>query len=109
MTSSKIIKSPKLTIVLQITEDAAPGRRTWVVHDTERNRGFRVTLMDEDLRQAPTGKKPLKRPFTEEEIEAALGLSIEQALVTPPEKVGGEMYDVSVSSDNLYEAAELLQ
>ena len=109
MASFKIIKSPKLSIVLQLTEDSAPGRRLWEVHDVERNRGFRVTLPDDSLRETPAGRKPLERAFTENEIEGALGLAIEKVLVTPPEKVGGQMYEVSVSADDLYEAVELLE
>src|SRR5262245_24862912 len=44
MGSSKFIKTPKLGVVLQLTEmpapDAAAGR-SWEIHDIERNRGFR--------------------------------------------------------------------
>jgi hypothetical protein len=106
MASSRFLKSPKLNIVLQITEttSGADGRG-WEVHDIERNRGFRVTLSGRALSAAPAGRAPLGRSFTDAEIDGALGLAIERALVTPPEKVAGTLYDVSIESQDLYDFA----
>ena len=105
MGTSKFLKTPKLGIVLQLTESTAQGMdgRRWEAHDVERNRGFRVTLSGSSLQEAPPGKKRLDRPFGEEEIEGGLGLAVERALQTPPEKVAGTLYDLALTSDDLHE------
>jgi hypothetical protein len=102
---AKFVKTPKLEIVLQLTETVldGPDGRAWVAHDVERNRGFRVTLSSRSLQDPPPGKKALDRAFREEEIEGALGLAIERELVTPPEKVSGTLYNVALTSHDLYE------
>ncbi len=108
MASSRFIKTPKLSIVLQLTEAPSSGGddRTWEVHDIERNRGFRVTLSHRSLEQAAPAAGRARR-FTDDEIDAALGLAIERALVTPPEKVAGTLYDVPIAHDDLRDAAQL--
>jgi len=105
MGRSKFLKTPKLGIVLQLTESTSQGMdgRTWEAHDVERNRGFKVTLAKSSLQETPPGKKRPDRPFGEDEIEGGLGLAIEKALVTPPEKVAGILYDVAVTSQDLHE------
>lgn len=107
MASSRFFKSPKLGVVLQVTETttADTDGRSWEVHDVERSRGFLVTLSRRSLAAAPAGKTPIGRPFTEPEIDGAMGLAIERALVTPPEKVPGPLYDVPVEEKDLYEFA----
>lgn len=109
MGAFKQVRSPKLEIVLQVTEATQPGMdgRRWEVHDVERNRGFRVSLTGRSSKEVPEGKTPLGRAPTEDEIADAIGLAIERALVTPPEKVSGTLYDVDVTSHDLYEAASL--
>ena len=93
MGTSKFLKTPKLGIVLQLTESTSQGMdgRTWEAHDVERNRGFKVTLAKGD------------QPFAEDEIEGGLGLAVERALLTPPEKVSGTLYDVALTSQDLHE------
>lgn len=88
----KQLKSPKLSVVLQLTERTAPGAdpRVWEVHDVERNRGFKVTLSSRVAGKAG-----------EAQIESAIGLAVERALTTPPEKVGGMLYDVEVTAAEL--------
>jgi hypothetical protein len=90
----KQLKSRRLAIVLQLTETTkeTDAQRMWEVHDVERNRGFRVTLG----RPLLAGRTP-----SEDQIEAAIGLAVERALTTPPEKIGGTMYDVSVDVADL--------
>ena len=109
MASSRFLKTPKLQVVLQVTETTSPETdgRSWEVHDVERNRGFRVRLTTASLSVTPPGHQPLGRPFTGEEIDGALGLAIERALVTPPEKVAGPIYDVSVGSQDLHDSVGL--
>lgn len=106
MGSPRFIKTPKLAIVLQVSETTAPGMdgRAWEVHDIERNRGFRVTLVGRSQTETPPGRSPIGRPFSQDEVDAAMGLAIERALATPPEKVGGTLYDVPVSSEDLYDS-----
>lgn len=103
MGSSKLIKSPNLNIVLQLTQVPPPelDGRAWEVHDVERNRGFRVTLASRALKAKPKG-----RELTETDIEGALGLAIERALVAPPEKVPGQVYDLDVASQDLSDFLE---
>jgi hypothetical protein len=105
MASSRFLKSPKLNVVLQVTETTSAGAdgRTWEVHDIERSRGFRVALSGRSLTGTPAGRTPIGRAFTDAEIDGALGLAIERALVTPPEKVAGSLYDLSVESHDLYD------
>jgi hypothetical protein len=109
MASSRFLKTPKLQVVLQVTETTSPQTdgRSWEVHDVERNRGFRVRLTNASLREAPQGNRALGRPFTDDEIDGALGLAIERALVTPPEKVAGPVYDVTVVGQDLYDSIGL--
>jgi hypothetical protein len=96
--SSKLIKSPNLNIVLQLTQVPAPDPdgRGWEVHDVERNRGFRVKLFGRTLKAKAKG-----RELSETEIEGAVGLAVERALVTPPEKVPGQVYELDVASQDL--------
>ena len=79
MATSRFLKTPKLQIVLQLTEVKSAQGRLWEVHDIERNRGFRVSL--------PAVRTALRR--ADDDVDKALGLAIEHALVTPPEKVSG--------------------
>jgi hypothetical protein len=101
MEPTKQFKTQQLRVVLQTTEIAVPGAdgRHWEVHDVERNRGFRVSVPSKALKSGgATG-------FTDQQIETAVGLAIEEALLTPPEKVPGGMYDVTVTVDQLRTAA----
>jgi hypothetical protein len=103
MESSKFIKTPKLGVVLQITELGPPGEagRLWEVHDIERNRGFRVTLPVAILNEPTAGPKTRDGVPAEAEIEGAIGIAIERALLEPPEKVSGRMYELEVASRDL--------
>ena len=98
MSDFKQFKTPKLSVVLQVTETTEPGMdgRRWEVHDVERGRSFRATLKARELQASKTG-----RSFAEAEIETALGFAIEEALVSPPEKQPGETYDVEILSEHL--------
>ena len=103
MGSSKLIKSPNLSIVLQLTQVSPPDPdgRGREVHDVERNRGFRVTLSGRALKEKSKG-----RELTETDIEGALGLAIERALVAPPEKMPGQVYDLALASQDLLDFLE---
>ncbi len=97
MATSRFLKTPKLQIVLQLTEVKSEQGRLWEVHDIERSRGFRVSLPG-----AAKGTSP-----EDKDVDKALGLAIERALVTPPEKVPGTLYDVTITDDDLRAAVAL--
>jgi len=96
MATSRFLKTPTLQIVLQLTEVASAQGRLWEVHDIERNRGFRVSLPG-----------AAKGTGVDNDVDKALGLAIEKALVTPPEKVAGKLYDVTITDEELRAAAAL--
>lgn len=93
--TSRFMKTPKLGIVLQVTDVAAtgPDAQTWMVHDVERNRGFRVIWS--------AGATPDGHALAQRDLDYAIGLAVERALVTPPEKIGGNVYDVTVTAGDL--------
>ena len=66
--------------------------RVFEVHDVERNRVFRVMLPSR-----------VGTP-SDAQLHAAIGLAVERALLTPPEKVAGTLYDVEVTSADLKDA-----
>lgn len=109
MGSSKFIKTPKLGVVLQITELGPPDEagRLWEVHDIERNRGFRVTLPVTILNEPTAGPKTRAAGPAEAEIEGAIGIAIERALLAPPEKVSGRMYELEVASRDFHDFVSL--
>jgi hypothetical protein len=102
MGSSRFSKTPTLGVVLQITEIVPSGidGRAWEVHDVERNRGFRVTLTDPSSTGRPA-TAALAREAREEAIERAIGVAVERALVSPPEKIPGTLYHVEVTPQDL--------
>jgi hypothetical protein len=102
MTAWRFAKTPKLGIVLQITEVVPSGieGKAWHVHDVERNRGFRVTLTDRALADAGAPPAAGVGPGTDA-LDDAIGLAVERALVTPPEKVAGTLDVVDVTSQDV--------
>ena len=105
MTGFKQMKTPKLGIVLQVTE-VHPGKsadRLFEVHDVERNRGFRVSVPAQTLREKPPQEKKSPLTWSDDDVEGAIGLAIERFLSASLELVAGPKYDVTVSSEDLYE------
>jgi rSAM/selenodomain-associated transferase 1 len=107
MEDSRLSKTPKLGVVLQITEIVPSGidGRAWEVHDVERSRGFRVTLTDASsakgsVTAASGGEAP------DEAIERAIGVAIERALESPPEKTPGTLYHVELTPQELRETVK---
>jgi len=107
MGASKQMRTGKLGIVLQVTEVTRRGNdgRSWVVHDVERNRGFRVNLSLPAIEETPAGEKT--RKWTEEDLRGAIGVAIERFLLASPELVAGPLYDVEVTSRDLHDFAKL--
>jgi hypothetical protein len=104
MVGSRLMKSPNLGVIFQLTEleRAEGGDRTWEVHDVERQRGFRVTLAAEELRAQAAGTG--QRPWAEAEVEQGILVALEKALQAPPEKLPGEVYEVAVTGVDLLDA-----
>jgi len=100
MKNSKLLKTPTLGIALQVIEitESSKDERSWLVHDVERNRSFRLILPK--AVSGSSADRP-RRPPTEEELDEALGLAVERSLVSPPEKVPGPTYDVTVTTQDL--------
>jgi hypothetical protein len=107
MGGSRQIRTPKLGIVLQITDVTQQGTaaRRWVVHDVERNRGFQVTLASAALDEVPSGETA--RTWSEDDVQGAIGVAIERFLASSPQLVAGPLYDVQVMSRDLFDFAKL--
>jgi hypothetical protein len=97
------MRTGKLGIVLQVTDVTQRGTdaRSWVVHDVERNRGFRVVLSSAEMSAGPAGES---RAWSEDEIHGAIGVAIERFLIGSAELVAGPLYDVQVTSRDLLDA-----
>ena len=108
MIASKLTKSPNLGVIFQITEttEAEAEERLFEVHDVERGRGFRVKLAAQELKATPKGAKRRKDPWSDDEVEAAILVVLERELQTPPDKVEGETYPVSLTSQDLHATAK---
>jgi hypothetical protein len=106
MGGSKQMRTAKLGIVLQVTEVTQRGTeaRSWVVHDVERNRGFRVSLTTAAMDEVPAGQAA--RRWSEDDVQGAIGVAIERYLVGSAELVAGPLYDVQVTSRDLFDFAK---
>jgi len=106
MGGSKQMRTPKLGIVLQVTEVTQRGTeaRSWVVHDVERNRGFKVSLATATMEEAPAGQKA--RAWSEDEVQGAIGVAVDRFLASSPQLVAGPLYDVEVTSGDLFDFAK---
>ena len=109
MGGSKQIKTAKLGIVIQLTSVSRRGAdgRTWMVHDVERNRGFKVDLLSRVMDEAAGGDKAVKAAWTEEDVEGAIGVAVERFLTSSPDVAAGPLYDVQVTSQDFYDYAKL--
>lgn len=109
MTTWKRIDSPKLSIPLELREVTSPGmeERVWEVQELRKGCVFKATATARAMHGTPPGGAPLGRDLSEDEIERAVCLAIEEALVSPPEKELGVTYEISVRSEHVHEAAEM--
>jgi hypothetical protein len=103
MSEWKRTESPKIRVPLEFREVTVPGAadRTWEVQELRGGAVFKVTLRAESTKQL---RGAASRGLKEAEVERAICLSVEEALLTPPDKEPGITYEVSVSSDELAEA-----
>lgn len=108
MSTWKRLDSPKLRVPLELREVTSPEAeaRVWEVQELRTGCVFKATLTVRALRGTQVGSARLGRDLTEAEIERAVCLAVEDALVSPPEKELGITYEISVSSQELHEAAE---
>lgn len=104
MSQWKRTESPKLRVPLELREvtTASAAERIWEVQELRGGAVFKVTLPPEESRHhRPRGAS---RGLTEAEAERAVCLSVEEALLQPPDKEPGITYELSVSDDELAEA-----
>ena len=106
MSEWKKLESPKLRVPLELRELTAPGagERVFEVQELRAGAVFKVTLPPEEARRhRPRGASAR---LSEAETERAVCLSVEEALLSPPDKEPGITYELSVSDDELAEAVE---
>lgn len=106
LSTSKLARSPKLGVIFQFTEVTPPhpSARAWEIHDVERGRAFHVTLADGELSHTPPGFRPLGREWNPAEIVQGVLVALERALLAPPEKVPGPVYEVAITGQDLHDA-----
>jgi hypothetical protein len=104
MSQWKRTESPKIRVPLEfreVTGGPGAGDRIFEVQELRGGAVFKVTLPADSSRHLRGGSA---RPLKEAEVERAICLSVEEALLSPPDKEPGVTYEVSVSSDELAEA-----
>jgi hypothetical protein len=103
MSQWKRTESPKIRVPLEFREVTAAGAadRVWEVQELRGGAVFKVTLPADSSKHLRGGAA---RGLKEAEVERAICLSVEEALLSPPDKEPGITYEVAVSSDELAEA-----
>jgi hypothetical protein len=98
----KRLESPKLRVPLEMREVTASGsdERTWEVQELRGGAMFKVVLGTDAL---PRGGRQA-RALTEAEAERAVCLSVEEAILSPPDKEPGMTYEIAVNRDEVDEA-----
>jgi hypothetical protein len=99
MSQWRSLESPKLKVPLEYREVTPPGAadRVWEIQELRYGSIFKVTL--------PHGASPKR--LSDAQAERAVFYSIEEALLTPPDKEPGETYEISVGSEELAQAIEM--
>ena len=107
MSGWKTLDSPKLGIPLELREVTAPDSegRVWEVQELRKGCVFKATLPAAVVRGGAGGAR--RRDPKEAEVERAVCLAVEDALLSPPEKEPGITYEVPVTGEHVREAAEL--
>jgi hypothetical protein len=104
MSQWKRTESPKLRVPLEYREvtPATASERVWEVQELRGGAVFKVTLPPEESRHhRPRGSS---RALSQAEAERAVCLSVEEALLAPPDKEPGITYEILVGDDELAEA-----
>jgi len=109
MSSWKTLDSPTLKIPLELREVTVPGSsdRIWEIQELRKGCVFKATLAAQVLQGGPAGKSSLRRQPTEPEIERAVCLAVEEALLSEPEKEPGVTYEITVNSQEMETSAEM--
>ena len=104
MSGWKTLESPKLAVPLELREVTAADSdgRVWEIQELRRGCVFKATL-----RERPGADSSPRREPKQVEIEKAVCLAVEEALLSPPEKEPGLTYEIAVTSEHLREAAAL--
>jgi hypothetical protein len=104
MSQWKRTESPKILIPLELREVSAPKApvRTWEVQELRGGAMFMVRLDEAASRKlAGSGRR-----LTDAEAERAVCLSVEEALLSPPDKEPGMTYEIDVNASELEAAME---
>lgn len=93
-------------LVLEISEQGhSDDGRVWYLSYEARRCGFTVTLTGRELRTIPPSAQPIRRDFTEDEIERAILSAVERFMLTTPHLTEGSEYEIALRANDLYEAA----
>jgi hypothetical protein len=99
----KRLESPKLRVPLEMREvTSGSDERTWEVQELRGGAMFKVTLGEDAL----PSRGRSARPLTEAEAERAVCLSVEEAILSPPDKEPGMTYEIAVNRDEVEEAVQ---
>jgi hypothetical protein len=91
----KTVDSPRLKIPMEMREVTAAGPRAWEVQELRKGCMFKVTLAVSPRR------------LSDDAVERAVCVAVEEALLSPPDKEPGETYDVEVTEEHLEETQQV--
>jgi len=106
MNAWKTLESPTLKIPLELRETTTPGPhdRIWEVQELRTGCVFKVTF-GKDVMEGEAKASGLGRGLREAEVERAVCLAVEEALLSEPEKEPGVTYEIAVGSQEIETAA----
>ena len=109
MSAWKTLESPTLKVPLELRETTGPGSpdRIWEVQELRTGCVFKVNLTRSVLEGESEPAMRARRGLREAEIERAVCLAVEEALLSEPEKEPGVTYEVSVGSQEVETAVGL--
>jgi len=93
----KTVDSPRLKIPMEMREvtAASAGPRAWEVQELRKGCMFKVALAASPRR------------MSDDAVERAVCVAVEEALLSPPDKEPGETYDVEVTEEHLEEVQQV--
>jgi hypothetical protein len=105
----KTLESPTLKVPLELRETTTPAvpDRIWEVQELRTGCVFKVTFTRSMLEGEPGSGVPANRGIREAEIERAVCLAVEEALLSEPEKEPGVTYEISVGAQEVETAVGL--
>jgi hypothetical protein len=103
------IKSPmgRRLVLREVTKPGQDGRE-WTIDDRAADLHFKALLSRRSLHGTPPGWVPLKGEPGEDDVLLAVGHAVDNAIVAlRAEAQRGVCYDISVNSQEVYEAREM--